>query len=85
VKARSKTDHLKNRVLISALYDVFDKLPSGFTFENGEIAKRGKFPIGGGSFADVWKGHWLDKPVAVKVLRMALNKKLPDLEEVCVN
>lgn len=43
-------------------------LPSRFYVK--DVIRVGKDPVAGGGFADVWRGEWDKKPVALKVLRV---------------
>ncbi|GAB0498555.1 hypothetical protein MMPV_009901 [Pyropia vietnamensis] len=55
-------------------------------FEIDYASLRFESRIGEGSYADVWKGRWLDSPVAIKVLKTRINAtstfKSPPPEQV---
>jgi len=50
-------------------------LPSSHMLSNG-LDKSGNTPVASGGFADVWKGSYYDRIVAIKALRIYNNDDL---------
>ncbi|KAK0435893.1 kinase-like domain-containing protein [Armillaria borealis] len=68
---------------LRALSKARNIVPSSFSSRN--VAKEGTKPIGGGGFADIWKGRLHDTQVCLKVLRIFIPEKAREklLREFC--
>jgi hypothetical protein len=65
-------DSFRARRLIENLSRAFDRLPSSLLIE-GEVTDRDTYPICGGGYADVYRAHYMDQPVALKRLRVFIH------------
>ncbi|KIK63208.1 hypothetical protein GYMLUDRAFT_163508, partial [Collybiopsis luxurians FD-317 M1] len=58
--------------LLRQLSKRFQTLPSSLIVR--DIKREGQNPVAGGGFADIWRGTLKEKPVCLKVLRLAIEQ-----------
>ncbi|KIK63204.1 hypothetical protein GYMLUDRAFT_41532 [Collybiopsis luxurians FD-317 M1] len=70
---QDKLDNRKKYLgLLRHLSKRFQTLPSSLIVR--DIKREGQNPVAGGGFADIWHGNLKEKPVCLKVLRLAIEQ-----------
>ena len=76
----------QNAKFIIALGEVCsatDRLPTSVLLSTG-LEKRGTIPVASGGFADIWRGEYYARQVAIKAFRIYPAQNLKQAKEVCI-